>query len=487
MNTSGSVAGRAALAVGLMFGFYLLALAIASALVWVPVAEVIYTHRLHPKIALICLFGAGSILWSILPRWDRFEAPGPLLEPAGHPRLFAELEGVARATGQAMPSEVFLVGDVNAWVAQRGGVMGFFSRRVMGIGLPLLQTLSVSELRAVLAHEFGHFHGGDTRLGPWVYKTRSAIGRTLGGLGNSLISIPFRLYGNLFMGISQAVSRRQELGADALASRVAGSRPLVEGLKKLAPAAAGYEAYWSQEVLPVVQAGFLPPIAEGFQRFAADARVSTAQAKVLEQALRQEETNPYDTHPSLAERIAAASVLPEGPDPSDEPPAISLLSDVPDLERRWFATVFDAASVGKLVRVAWEQVVPSVFLPLWRDAVQKNAAVLEGSTVGDLPRFIAEGNARARLLPGPLAPDDSADSRKEFVRWLAATGTIVALERAGWTIKAPPGGAPVSARQNGDELLPFDALRKVADGSLTGDAWRDETSRLGVAGLPLAG
>ena len=486
MSTSDSVAGRAALAVGLMLGFYVLALAIVAALVFVPIAEVVFTDRIHPKIALICLFGAGTILWSILPRPDRFEAPGPLLEPANHPKLFAEIEDVARATGQAMPAEVFLVGDVNAWVAQRGGVMGFFSRRVMGLGLPLLQTLSVPELRAVLAHEFGHYYGGDTRLGPWVYKTRSAIGRTIGGLGDSFLQLPFILYGNLFLKVSHAVSRRQELSADALASRVAGSRPLVEGLKKLAPATAGFGAYWSQEVVPVVQAGYLPPIAEGFRRFNADARVSKAEAKVLEEALREVETNPYDTHPPLAERIAAVSALPEGPDPAGEPAAISLLSDVAGLERRWFATLFDAVSVGKLVAIAWDEVASTVLLPAWRKAVLENVVALEGATVGDLPRFVAEGQLRARLLPGFVGADDDPDARKAFVRWLAAVGTILALERAGWTIESPP-GAPVSARRNGDTLLPFDALRRVVDGSLTATAWRDETSRLGVADLPLAG
>ena len=486
MSASGSVAGRAALAVGLMVGFYVLALAITAALVFVPIAEVVYTNRIHPKIALICLIGAATILWSILPRRDRFDAPGPILEPASHPKLFAEIEGVARATGQVMPAEVFLVGDVNAWVAQRGGVMGFFSRRVMGLGLPLLQTLSVSELRAVLAHEFGHYYGGDTRLGPWVYKTRSAIGRTIGGLGNSFLQLPFQLYGNLFLRVSHAVSRRQELSADALASRVAGSRPLVEGLKKVQLAAAGYDAYWSQEVLPVVQAGFLPPIAEGFRRFTSDARVSEGMTKLLEAALQEARANPYDTHPPLAERIAAASGLPDGPDPSGEPPAISLLSDVAGLERKWLATVADATSVGTLAPIAWDAVVSAVLLPAWRAAVATNAAALAGATVRDLPKFIAEGAARATRLPGRLEPDNDPDARKAFVRWLAAAGTILALERAGWTIAAPP-GAPVSARRNGDELFPFDALRKIADGSLTGDAWRDEASRLGVGDLSLAG
>jgi Zn-dependent protease with chaperone function len=69
-----------------------------------------------------------------------------------------------------MPAEVYLIPEVNAWVGQRGGFMGIGSRRIMGLGLPLLETLNVSQLEAVLVHEFGHYYRGDTRLGPWVYK-----------------------------------------------------------------------------------------------------------------------------------------------------------------------------------------------------------------------------------------------------------------------------------------------------------------------------
>jgi heat shock protein HtpX len=85
-----------------------------------------------------------------------------------------------------MPKEVYLIAEVNAWVAQRGGILGVGSRRVVGLGLPLMRILSVAQLRAVLAHEFGHYYGGDTRLGPLVYSMRSAIGRTFYNLAPPL-------------------------------------------------------------------------------------------------------------------------------------------------------------------------------------------------------------------------------------------------------------------------------------------------------------
>ena len=51
--------------------------------------------------ALVCLalIGAGLVvLWSLLPRFDRFVAPGPELLPAEHPALFREIERVAAMT-----------------------------------------------------------------------------------------------------------------------------------------------------------------------------------------------------------------------------------------------------------------------------------------------------------------------------------------------------------------------------------------------------
>ncbi|HKP77249.1 MAG TPA: M48 family metallopeptidase, partial [Longimicrobiaceae bacterium] len=136
-----SLAGRAVLAVLLFIGFYVLALGIAAGLAYIPYAEVVYTHRVTARLDLFCIIAAGIIVWSILPRPDRFRPPGPRLTAQEQPRLFRAIEEVAAATGQGMPAEVYAVSDLNAWVMQRGGFMGFGSRRVMGLGLPLMQVL----------------------------------------------------------------------------------------------------------------------------------------------------------------------------------------------------------------------------------------------------------------------------------------------------------------------------------------------------------
>src|SRR5258708_30491151 len=188
-----SLTNRAIVAILLMIGFYLLALAVIAGLAWVPYSDWTDHERIN-RIDVVCAIGAAIILWSILPRLDRFKAPGPRITPAEQPRLFAEISNIAQSVGQEMPHEVYFIPDLNAWVAQRGGIMGLGSRRVMALGLPLMAVMTVSQFRAVLTHEFGHYYGGDTRLGPWIYKTPPAIMRTVSTLGRQRFFLAFLTY-----------------------------------------------------------------------------------------------------------------------------------------------------------------------------------------------------------------------------------------------------------------------------------------------------
>jgi Zn-dependent protease with chaperone function len=203
-----------------MLGFYALALGISLGLLYIPYAEVAYFNRLDIRLALFCLAGAGIVLWSAVPRPDRFQRPGPELTASNQPDLFRLIESVRADTRQSAPKNVFLILDVNAWVAERGGYMGIGSRRVMALGLPLMQILTVDQLRAVLVHEFGHYYGGDRSLGPWIQKTRMGILRTIVSLGERWIRLPFILYANFSFELQMQSLGNRNSTADALAARV---------------------------------------------------------------------------------------------------------------------------------------------------------------------------------------------------------------------------------------------------------------------------
>jgi Zn-dependent protease with chaperone function len=482
-----SLAQRALVALALMVSFYLLALSIAGGLLWIAYADAYQSERSHFRLILFCLIGAGSVLWAIMPRLDVFEPPGPRVRKEEEPKLFAAIEEIARTTEQEMPDEVYLVNDVNAFVTQRGGVMGFGSRRVMGLGLPLMQAVSVQEFKAILAHEFGHYHGGDVKLGPWIYKTHGAIGRTIRHLDENVLQYIFIFYGRLFLRVTHAISRAQEFVADKVAARAAGSGAMISGLRTVHAAAVAYQGYVQTELAPVVQSGYLPPVHAGFSRFLAN----PAMRPFLDKAVQHEEeegtTDPYDTHPSLRDRIAALTALPAGA-PGETGPAASLLSDF----GRWEARVLTAETgpewARNLTPVSWHEVSDKVWMPMWRERVDRHGHLLRGLTIGTLPpapeALIAIGRQ--------LFPDDDDEPAPAQVHYLGRAhqlilaAIVVRLVPLGWTVDAMP-GEDVALRQGSQVLRPYAELTAIAQGRSTAEAWRTQCTALGIAELPLFG
>jgi heat shock protein HtpX len=487
MTPRPSLTGRALVAVGLMIGFYVLALGIGLGLLWIPYAEWVYADRVHPKLAFGCIVAGGMVLWSIIPRRDKFVAPGPRLAPAEHPRLFKELNSIASATGQAMPREVYLVSDVNAWVSQRGGVMGFGSHRVMGLGLPLLSVLRISEMRAVLAHEFGHYHGGDTKLGPWIYKTRAAIGRTIGNLGDdSWVQKPFLWYGKMFLRITHAISRQQELAADALAARVAGAAAMISGLKSVHAAAVGFNSYWGGEVVPLLQAGYHAPMADGFVRFLSAQLVAASLVKSVEQELAEGQGDPYDTHPPLRERVEALSSLPSGAVPENEPRALSLLERTQTLERGLLAEVGGEALVKDLKDLDWNDAGAKVYLPQWRQITTTHTVVFSGVTATQLPELFKKSKSFREHFQ-KLAQRGLQDD--ELLRTLggaAGCALAVTLAQRGFELSCEL-GMPIAFRRGDVQLEPFTVIDNLQNGSLTPEAWQRQCVEAGIADAVLCG
>jgi heat shock protein HtpX len=499
-----SVAAWVGLAVVLIVGFYTLTLALATACVCLAYLFLTIAHG-GGLIVLIVLFlcgvvMAGTMLWSLVPRREKFTPPGPRLEAAQHPRLFAEIQRLARSLHEPPPQEVYLIPDVNAFVAEPGGV----GHRIMGLGLPLLQILTVSRFRAVLAHEFGHYYGGDTRLGPWVYKTRAAMVRTLQGLGRPYAALevlarlhyvilflcaPFMLvphllsaYLTLFLRITQLISRRQELRADELACAVAGSRALVEGLQDIHRGTAAAKAYLS-ELGKVLAAGYRPPIAEGFARFMAAGGIQAAVGAHLAKELAHPQTRPFDSHPPLRERLKAAGHLPVGTEPQDDRPAISLMDDVASLEGGLLQMLNPKQNVGSLKLLQWEDVGHTAFVPVWREYVKEYAELLAGLTAGSLAEKVKGLSAMGDRIRDPKGMLLTREQRTGRAADLLGAGFCLALVSSGWELHAQPG--ELYLQRGGERLHPFRAIRELAASKLSGPAWLAHTNALGIQNLCL--
>ena len=477
-----SLTARIVLALFLAVGFYGLALGSAGGLLFLVYAQVALWDVFSLRLSIIAVIGAAVILWSILPRLDRFEPPGPLLTSARHPDLFAEIERVSADVRQPMPAEVYLIPDVNAFVMARGGFMGIGSKQVMGIGLALLASVTTTQLRATLAHEFGHYHGGDTKLGPWVYKARVAMIRTVEGLGG-VLRIPFWLYAMLFLLITQAVSRRQEYKADQLAAQTYGVPAIADALRKISGAGPAFEGFWANEMIPVLSQGYQPPLVEGFRRFVEHQEVASAINEIVEEQLKGVETDPFDTHPSLMERLTALGD-PAEQSPTDDQQAIQLLDDITNVEREIYPSENGEAS---LKAVSWEEVGQTVLVPMYQEIVRDDGSALKGVTVRALP-------IRARGLLGlrQQRPDDVDEEE-----WQAEEGQLPSmggqlvgmalvsiLAARGWTVESLP-GEPVRLTQGENTILPFSAVEELVSGEISPDQWQATSERAGIADVDL--
>ncbi len=191
---------------------------------------------------------------------------GPSIEvtPDDEPQLYAFIRRIADETGSPRPHRVFLTPEVNASVFYDISVRNLIwpTRKNLNVGLGLVNVLTLDELKAVLAHEFGHFAQRTMALGTWVYIGQQALGavvarrdafdKFLDGLSRFDIRIAWigwamRLIvwairaaiDTAFRGVvvlQRALSREMEFQADLVSVSLCGSDSLVHALRRLGPA-----------------------------------------------------------------------------------------------------------------------------------------------------------------------------------------------------------------------------------------------------------
>ena len=350
---------RAVAALVMGFGFFAASLSLVLALLWLgtELGELVMHYgrgssALIGGVLVLALFGVAAVVgWALFPRRTRFKPPGPELKRALHPALFKEIDRVAARCGVNGPRRVYLAPDVNAFVADVGGLMGLGTTRVLALGLPLLHCLSLAELRSVLAHEFGHYAGGDTHIGGLVYRVRLAVHDIVEGLDSAsnvtgsgdlalltlfflILRWPFVRFGHFYMHFTLALSRAQELSADALAAQLEGVEVLTRSLQKVRGASAAFEGYMDREVVPLLAQGYLPPIGPGLSRFL-DSPTIARQLERVSITMEEAPEHALDSHPPLSVRVAHARGLglrPPRPNSSVEGAAHELLTHRPELE-----------------------------------------------------------------------------------------------------------------------------------------------------------
>jgi Zn-dependent protease with chaperone function len=174
-----------------------------------------------------------------------------------HPDLFAFIDRLCDELDAPKPNKVFVSPDVNAAVMPRTSLVNLFvePKKDLLIGMGLVNCVNLSEFKAVLAHEFGHFSQsamassytyvasriiGDLvdgedwldRFVNWCKRQDNAIKVFGYGVGGCLW-VGRKVLGWLYKVITLqrlAVSREREFHADLVAVSAAGSNAVVHCL-----------------------------------------------------------------------------------------------------------------------------------------------------------------------------------------------------------------------------------------------------------------
>ena len=254
--------------------------------------------------------------WAMLRLPFSSRPPGPedglLLTPADAPALFREIEQVRAQVGAALDA-VYLNSECNASIRQHRRLWGG-TRNVLWLGLPLLELLSADACRAILAHECAHIAGRHGRYASRVYFARQQWQEAARQLARrkGLANAPLRLFMNWhvprFLAASLDFARECEYQADAESARVCGVACASDAL--MATCLQGRALHEYASSLYADAAATEPPWL--LVRLAEDGSLASprdqAEAQIwLHQALCRP-TSHDDTHPSLADRLAALKV-----------------------------------------------------------------------------------------------------------------------------------------------------------------------------------
>jgi Zn-dependent protease with chaperone function len=372
---------RATISVGLLVGFYVLAVVLILAFAGGG-AVLVYMLISHGRLNVQAYIGAGmliaagfAVLRGVLASARVPDGDVPLgipTSPATEPRLWSEVRELAGAAGAPVPDEIHLVPGVAAFVQQDSKMLGLVKGRVlMGVGLGLLSVLDRDGLRSVLAHELGHISGRDTRLGPLTYRARFALMRTIEHLEHKeswiqkLLARLFRGYFLLFMRYAMAVSRAQERAADRASVRVAGPWAAARALETVGIADHAFDFFTDRYVLPLWQRGRFPEdMYAGFRALCAEPSRREEFGK-LREAVLAEETGRWDSHPSIGERIRL--IMSEGAQGGPPPPSVPawrVLADPARTEREMAMRVAGAVTGGAQVRpITFQLAAPEILGP----------------------------------------------------------------------------------------------------------------------------
>ena len=258
---------KAVLAILLFITAYLLMLVLAAALTALCIYGGIMLIASHPMFFTLAigigLASLGILVLIFLLKFIFKSHKTDLshlteIKRSDEPKLFALIDEIVNEVETNFPKKVYLSTDVNAAVFYDSSFWSMFFpvKKNLQIGLGLVNTVTQSELKAILSHEFGHFSQKTMKVGSYVYNVNQVIFNLLldnksydnmiskwanaSGYFSIFVIIAIQIIEGVKWILRQiygvvnksymALSREMEFHADEIAAHVTGYEPLKNAL-----------------------------------------------------------------------------------------------------------------------------------------------------------------------------------------------------------------------------------------------------------------
>lgn len=374
------------------------------------------------------------------------------IKAAQQPALFTMINDIVTEVGTHFPKKVYLSTDVNASVFYDSSFWSMFLpiKKNLVIGLGLVNTVTREELKAILAHEFGHFSQQTMKVGSYVYNVNQVIFNMLydndsykkmmqnwanfSGYFTPFVGVAARITQGIQWILTKmyelvnksymALSREMEFHADEIAARVTGYEPLKKSLLRIALAENAYSNvinFYNNKITDNIKSENL--YADQFAVVHFLAQVNNFPISNNLPDISLEEQSKFDksklvikdqwaSHPGLRDRISRLEKTGYHSSHDDQKPANELFTDIAGLQKQITQKIFEEVTYEGEVK----PISADVFIEDYRNIFAKNSfpAIYNGyydhknPLVFDLNKYNEAGN-------GPDFIDLFSDEKVDWV------------------------------------------------------------------------
>lgn len=415
-KTFNRIAARAVFFISLFVLTYFLLIAITSvsvtaAALWgyrngiygIPIVNVLLVAFI-----IVCLFALFFLLKFMFTvkranRYDLIE-----ITAADQPELFAFIGEIVDEVKTPFPKKVYVSPGVDAYVFYDSSFWSMFFRvrKNLAIGIGLVNSVTKSEFKSILAHEFGHFSQRSMKVGSYVHHlnrviynmldTNESLNPVVTKLKNSdsywafVSLLPFSTVKGMqaimksmykLVNVSYLrLSREMEFHADEIAASVAGTEPMSASLLRTSFSDHVFEMvlnYYNNKIESATVAKNVYPQHLLLMNFmAGENRLEVIDG--LPQVRKEDigrynkskliVTAQWESHPSVHSRIERLENMDIKVAAYDRTPASEIFADIETLEKQASLFLFSTVNYSSVINYKDAETFLEEFIAEYREA-----------------------------------------------------------------------------------------------------------------------